>query len=277
MKKIFFSYSYNDKYALEIISFLKSHLSPYDYEVKNIEEQVYSGENIRQAISESINKCSIFICFVEQQNPNVMFELGYALGKNKKIVIVGDPQKIPYDVRGMAYMQKGSNPYEILSFLEKELNVQENIPPFHNFDPTHLQSNLKALVENPDLLDSLDGKEFEKLVWQWFEYKGYQQDSMSYTRDYGFDFLISHFDGVNAIVEVKKYKATSKVPVSIVRQLVGAMALEKVPVGIIVSSAPFTNSAKYFAEELEQKIFLWTINDLIRLTEIPNDAISSDS
>jgi hypothetical protein len=277
MKKVFVSYSFDDHYAHQTISFLRSHFSPNVVEILDIKNSTPVRENIKKAITELINKCSIYVCFIERNDPNVMFELGYALGINKPIVIIGETQDIPADLRGMAYIQRGSSSYEILSFLENNLTNYNLVSPFYDFEPRHLLDNLQMLARNPDMLDRLDGREFEMLIRQWFEYKGFHVDQPHVSMDLGFDFRVAPFEGASAIVEVKKYKATSKVPVSIIRQLVGAMALENVSYGVVVSSAPYTNSARYFANEIGCKVALWTINDLIRLVAEPRDTISSDS
>lgn len=107
--------------------------------------------------------------------------------------------------------------------------------------------------------------------------KGYSVESTRCSRDAGYDFRISPFKGDSAIVEVKKYKKSSQVPASVIRQIVGAMVLERVPIGIVVSSAPFTQAATFFASEIEQTIFLWTIEDLKKMNEISRILIEAKS
>jgi restriction system protein len=270
MKKIFISFSYSDEEAMSLAQFLEEHLPSLGAEVNDIFNDVCFGDDFNSVITEQINKCSLFICFVHPNNANVMFELGYALGKNKQIIIVGDSHDLPSDVRSMVYIQRGSSPYDILGHVEKHLASYSEREPFLGLDPTIPQKSIGTLIERPDILDNIDGREFEELIVQWFKSEGFNVDNYPMRNDQGFDFIIDPYQGERAVVEVKKYKKTSQVPVSVIRQLVGVMALEDASIGIVVSSAPFTKSSLYFVEDIKPKILLWTLEDLYKMSKMPN-------
>ncbi|MCX7004776.1 MAG: restriction endonuclease [bacterium] len=273
MKQVFISYSFRDDRVKALARFLHEHLPSFGAGLANVytNESIEPGEDWHDATTDAIDRCSILVCFANKENPNVMFELGYALGKNKPIILIGDSDSIPDDLHRMTCLSPELHPFDVLAEIEKHLLSQEERKPYLGLDPNAPRHNLETLKGSPDLIDSLDPREFEELIKHWFLNKGFRVRPQDETRDFGYDFAIHPFRCGYAAVEVKKYKTTSKVPVSIVRQLVGALVVEQIPVGIIVSSAPFTESARYFAEEIEPKVLLWTLDDLLDMNELPNN------
>lgn len=278
MKQVFISYPYQDEQAKEFASFLREHLPTFGAEGVDIFMDTTTmpvGEDFRTSLTEAINRCSVFICFTCEKNPNVMFELGYALGKNKEIILIGDSRSIPADLQHMTYVSRDSNPYDVLAQVQKHLSAHGDRSPYLGLDPDSPRRTLETLVQRPELIDNLEGREFEELIQHWFLMKGYTVNPRGATRDFGYDFLVEPFRGNCAAVEVKKYRTTSKVSVSVVRQLLGAMVMEHISLGIVISSAPFTESALFFARESETTILLWTIQDLVRMIELPRESVDN--
>lgn len=272
MKRVFFSYSYNDYEAQRFACFLNDHLPSIGAESFELCDETCIGSELNHAITEKINKCSLFICFLQPNNANVMFELGYALGQNKKIIVVADIHDIPFDLRSMRYFSRDSSHYDLLAHVENILSSHVEREPYSGLDPENPRNSIVTLLERPEIIDNIDAQEFEELVGHWFIKKGYNVEHQSHLKDHGYNFIVHPFQNSRAIVEVKKYKTTSQVPISVIRQLVGSMALEQIPTGIVISSAPFTKSAKFFVEEIEPTIMLWTLEDLIRMENMPNKA-----
>ena len=274
MKTIFISHSYNNKNAQYLSDFLRKNLKDAEIDTIHAFDELIFGNSIKRSIVDKINKCSLFICFLHEENPNVMFELGYALGRNKKIIAIGEIEDIPFDVQNMGYLKPESSPYDLLTQVERHLELYDEPSPqidLLNNDPI---GTIESIFSRPELLDNLDWREFEELVASWFRSKGYTVEQLTpRVHDRGYDFIIHPFRGERAMVQVKKYKSTSRVPVSIVRQLVGSMSLERIQNGIIVSSAPFPNSAKFFVKDIEPTVFLWTIKDLLRMSDMPNKSL----
>jgi HJR/Mrr/RecB family endonuclease len=276
MIKVFVSYSFHDSEARFFIEMLRDRLRRFDFQFIDTEKELVPGENFQRAIAEKINQCNLFICFLDPKNPNVTFELGYALGKNKKILLVGDYREVPSDLKGMIYLSRNMEPYALEARILEIIHAyKEPSKPVPLYDAPPIES-LKRMLDIPDLLEQIEYRDFERLIGVWFEARGYAVEWTGGRADYGFDFLIHPFRGDRAAIEVKRYKPSSQVSVSIVRQLVGAMLLEQIPTGIIVSTAPFTRSAMFFAETIEPKILLWTIEDMIHMEEMPNSRLESD-
>jgi len=273
MIKVFISYSHKDQEAHQFAHFLYDRLPTLGAEPLGLLDDFEMGSNWQTGITEQINKCSLFISFIERNNPNVMFELGYALAKNKKIIVVGDFNDLPADLRSMAYIPKGSHPYDVLVHVEKYISEKKGWISSYNLDLSHPKHTIETLLDRQELLDSLAPREFEELVMRWFSTRGYDVEQFNSSSDYGYDFIVQPFRGDRAVVEVKKYKSTSQVPLSVIRQLVGSMTMMNIPYGIVVSTAPFTQSVKFFVEDLKSTVFLWTLEDLARMGAMPNNAI----
>ena len=276
MKKVFISYSYDDPMAKQLARFLDEHLPALGAEPITVSDAVEPGGNWQMGITEEINRCSVFVCFIQRDNSNVMFELGYALAKNKKIILVGDFDLLPADLRSMRYVPREAHPYDVLMHIEKCLSRESSEPlPPHVLDPRSPQEAIRLLLDRPELLDTCGPHEFEELAMHWFMSKGLQVQQASVSRDYGYDLLVEPFRGNKAVVEVKKYKSTSQVPLAVIRQLVGSMALEHIQYGIIISSAPFTRSADFFVQDIEPTVLLWTLQDLAKMDEMPNKSVDT--
>ena len=275
MTRIFISYSYQDAVANQFARFLHDHMRSMGPEPIDVFDTIEPGEDWQAGITEAINKCAIFICFVKKDNPNVMFELGYALAKNKKIILIGDVEDLPADVRSMIYIPKDAHPFEVLRHVDRYLRERAAHPETYTVSMERPQETIRILLDRPELLDTIGPREFEELVMRWFQSKGLHVTMTTASRDYGFDMLVEPFRGERAIIEVKKYKTTSQVPLAVIRELVGAMTLERIPVGIIIATAPFTRSSHFFVREIQPRVLLWTLNDLAQMDEMPNKIVDT--
>lgn len=272
---MFISHSFQDPIVRQFARSLRDYLPNMGSEPIDVVDAVEPGEDWQARITEAINKCTVFICFVQRDNPNLMFELGYALGKNKKIIIMGDFRDLPADVRSMSYIPRESHPFEVLRHVERYL--RDRVPHLlaYEITPERPQEAIRMLLDRPELLDNLGRREFEEIVMRWFESKGLRVTMATASLDYGFDMMVEPFRGDRAIVEVKKYKTTSQVPLTVIRQLVGAMTLARIHVGIIIATAPFTESAHFFVRGVQPMVQLWTLNDLARMDETPNKSVDT--
>jgi len=98
---------------------IKAVSEPIGYTAARIDdvllENARSSENqfIAQSILNKIEKSNIVIADLSEQNPNVYFELGYALGKGRKILPVAKKgTDLPFDVKDINtvfYTNMGAN------------------------------------------------------------------------------------------------------------------------------------------------------------------------
>jgi hypothetical protein len=265
MRSAYISFSYRDPEVREYVDYLREHLRFTDVEPIDVQLSLFPSEELHRSITDSINRCSVFVCFLDVSNPNVMFELGYAFAKNKHIVIVSDDiSAIPFDVQNSLFVQRNVPPSKLIRQIESRIYEHRESNQLEAF-PTHEPDEMLSMLSaRADILDSIDGDRFTGIIGDWFERHGCAVFPQSYPES-GYDFRVEPFRGATAAVEVKKYKTSSQVSISVVRQLVGAMSLENIPIGIIVSSAPFTRSAISFAHEIPPDILLWTLDDMTRI------------
>jgi restriction system protein len=103
-------------------------------------------------------------------------------------------------------------------------------------------------VQNDSTFDvsTLSWQEFEQLVGEGFRYRGFQvSDRGGASPDGGVDLVMAR-GYERFLVQCKQWRAKS-VGVSVVRELYGVMAAERVAGGYVVTSGTFTRDAKGFA------------------------------
>jgi hypothetical protein len=105
---------------------------------------------------------------------------------------------------------------------------------------------LQAFANNPDRINDLTSRQFEELAAVLLRRQGYEVTLTPATRDGGKDLVVAHHTGFGQLlyfVECKKYGATRKVGVEVLRQLYGTIAHDNITAGIIVTNAYFTSDA----------------------------------
>lgn len=104
------------------------------------------GRPLITTICNAIDSCPLFMCDLTYLNPNVLFEFGYALSKNKKIWISRDPSrnnidysKIEYSIGVLKYSDYVNGEELYTHFFDDE--------PYVNLEETLLE-NYKDLLSN---------------------------------------------------------------------------------------------------------------------------------
>lgn len=89
-KKIFFAYESGHPDNIDAIKKGSQEYNRHQksYSVQTWEDLRVGGSVINSVIFEAINKCDIFACDMTYQNHNVLFELGYAIAKEKRLLIL---------------------------------------------------------------------------------------------------------------------------------------------------------------------------------------------
>lgn len=259
MNTIFISYSYNDITARNIVSKISKILN--DFQIKIYSNDEFSNQDVRHNLTDKIDKCNLFICIFDSHNSNIMFELGYALGKNKKLMLIGDYNEIPYELKDFKFIAKSDNTNEILAEINGNLSLDTGYDKNVICYSEYLESIKRALIDQ-DFLDNMSYQDFEKVIYEYLKAQEIDVELPAMVRDCGYDFKISD---LSCIVEVKKYKKNSKISLSAIRTLLGAMIEEQVDKGILISSSEYTMSALSFIQSLNQKIVLLTLQDLLTL------------
>lgn len=130
---------------------------------------------------------------------------------------------------------------------------------------------LQKLKMNPNLIHSLKPREFEEMMAELMEKRGYKVDLTQATRDGGKDLIVArHNDFGNFIyyVECKQYSPGNPVGVSLVRELMGTVHADKVTAGILITSSYFSPDAINYSKKVEHQI---SLVDFLRLREWLNN------
>lgn len=266
MKKIYIASNsiYRDDYFAYK---LKLEASEMGYQVLNKDITTYNQILEKKATSEYlISQCDIFIAVISDENPNVFYELGYASALGKLVLIVSDVDfELPEQIKQFSYLKFDNNLansafYNILNFLEKanisERQVADDIQNIHSL--------LQIMRNDLQVIDRISGSEFEEMFYNYFRnIEGIGVEKPRQTSDYGFDLMLFNWNGFSkSIVEIKKYNRNSKVSVSAIQQVVGAMNIYEAEHAIIITTSEFTSSAKGYASGIGKKIDLWDLEYL---------------
>lgn len=258
MISIFISYAYNDSYANSLIECLKQ--SPSE-NIKLLNDNQYLIDTDLD-VFDPIKKCDYFICIIDRTNTNIMLELGYALGQNKNVILIGDYGDVPYELRNYLLINKSEDINKvIIQIFEKTLVDKPDI----NHKDEYQGDNKDELVfiKNKGIINAMNYIEFEDRILDYLIEKNPSMKIIKTKKGTMFDFLIPSLD---CYIDVKKYNNNSKVSLSTIRTFLGLMIENNIKKGIILSSTDFTLSALDYVKKvkgLEYKIILLTLNNLL--------------
>ncbi len=265
MKRIYLSYSYGkiEPYFIEV---LKNELERFDFKIINdIPNIICIDYDFENTIQNSINKCDLIIAIISEYNPNVFFELGYAMGRGKQILIVGSIGiDLPRSLKNINYIV--GDPYEkniifeIINKIEKMTFIQtKNVENIQD-----LEYLITSYDNDQDYFDKIEQIQFEKVIGDLFRRMHYEIFLNENPNDYGYDFLITNYGNYGkTLVEIKKYNRNIKISVGQIQKFLGAIYFNKAESGIFITTSGFTRSAIDFAERATPKMELWDIDYLI--------------
>ncbi|MBF0171765.1 MAG: restriction endonuclease [Nitrospinae bacterium] len=101
---------------------------------------------------------------------------------------------------------------------------------------THIKRNFNDVYR-------LTSRKFEELVGDIFKCSGYEVRLTQESHDGGFDLVLLDKNGAQILVECKRYKASHKVSVETVRNLLGVQLIEGVKKAKLITSSCFTGDA----------------------------------
>lgn len=260
MKSVFISHSRNSKDALFIQDLVKE-LRTYEFELVGGLENLY---DFSSNVINYIKKCNLFIAVITSQDPNIFFEVGYALGGRKQVLIVCSPNiDLPPDLANVVSIRGELYDTNILFDVVRQaqkMKIQESVGQKEFKD---LNSILQTYRTDPEYFDQIEPLEFERMIQEWFRAGGFDPKSHSSQIDEGYDFFIEKFKEQRVIVEVKKLNRSSRLSIGQVQKLMGAVYAMEADAGILISTAEFTSSAKDFAERCKPRIELWDMDKLL--------------
>lgn len=136
-------------------------------------------------------------------------------------------------------------------------------------DTRVVNNTLLALAKkDPSMVYKMKPREFENLVAELFEKKGYSIKLTKETRDGGKDFFIVEQKELGDFlfyVECKKYAQHRPVAVNVVRELYGVIVQERATAGMIITSSYFSPDAKDFTKTINHQMSLVDFAGLCKL------------
>lgn len=254
-KKIFISYSYQDK---NFVEWLKSNLSGLGLNFWHNQQEIKFGDNIKKKVEEGIQLSSAFILVLSSSSMNshwVKYEMNSALLLNaikKGITILPikiDDSEVPPDLSGYTYADFSSNREEALEVLKSSL-LKPNKVDYEFSD----WSNLSV-------------RTFEDLIFELLVNEGFSVIRTPPTRDGGYDFVATTENALGSkekiIIESKFYK-NQKISIDTLRKLYAVTTIENVNKLLLITNSELTNASREFLSESNSNIVVWEGHEIIR-------------
>lgn len=129
------------------------------------------------------------------------------------------------------------------------------------------RSLLEKVAYKPEILYEITPRQFEELVCELFERKGYNVRLTRQTRDGGKDLIIlsnSILGELMIYAECKRYSQKHPVNVGLVRELYGTIEADKATAGIMVTTSYFSKDARKFQGKISGRMNFIDYSELIR-------------
>ena len=141
--------------------------------------------------------------------------------------------------------------------------------------PDELKNDIKVVTHSlvdkvalrPEILQEITPRQFEELVCELFERKGYNVQLTKQTRDGGKDLIVLNNSMLGDLViyaECKKKAPKHPVNVGLVRQLYGTVEADRVTAGIMVTNSYFSEDARRFQQTIKSGMNLIDYSELMR-------------
>lgn len=156
----------------------------------------------------------------------------------------------------------------IIEELEKPTIILEEAPKIITDIRVVNKRILDKIKRQPQAIYQLTPRQFEILVAELFEERGYKVELTQQTRDGGKDLIIlDHREVGNLMIyaECKQNAPNRPVGVNVVSDLVGRMTADRATAGIVVTSSYFSPDAKTFQSKFEHQM---TLIDFIKLSNM---------
>lgn len=127
-------------------------------------------------------------------------------------------------------------------------------------------SILSNIAKEPDLIHKCSPREFEELVCEMLDKKGYKVNLTNQTRDGGKDIIIVENNLLGSFliyVECKHYSPDRLIGVNLVRELYGTISADEATAGLLITSSYFSKDAINFKNKVKHRISLMDYVELI--------------
>jgi restriction system protein len=121
------------------------------------------------------------------------------------------------------------------------------------------KSILQKIDRNPNEIYHLNSRQFEELVAELFEERGYNVKLTQQTRDGGKDLIIINKGMLGDFLiygECKKWAPNRPVGVNVVSDLAGRMLANSATAGLVVTSSYFSPDAQIFTQKIKHRMSL---------------------
>ncbi|HYV94993.1 MAG TPA: restriction endonuclease [Chitinophagales bacterium] len=172
------------------------------------------------------------------------------------------------------YSAEGAAVIPIVNYFEKLWQSGTNYPlpknePFISAMTNKITKGdlVLHLSKNPSDIQLLTSEEFEKFIAELLRREGMEVQLTGRSRDGGRDILAWSQTSIGrslCLVECKKYQASRKVDVRMVRALYGILELERATKGMIVTSSDFTGPARKLEASLKNRIVLLNYGEVVK-------------
>lgn len=128
-------------------------------------------------------------------------------------------------------------------------------------------SLIEKIAHRPELIQEITPRQFEELVCELFERKGYNVQLTKQTRDGGKDIIVLSNSLLGDLViyaECKKRATKHPVDVGLVRQLYGTVEADRATAGIMVTNSYFSKDARKFQQTIKSRMSLIDYTELMK-------------
>jgi hypothetical protein len=241
--KVFIAHSLRDS---ELVTSLLTLLREDGHDVFAPTDAAVSADLLSE-ISAAIRSADVLIAIVKGGSPSIFYELGLAAGANVPTLITAPAgELLPADIASVPYVQLTGETLKDAQTIARRTNELRGASQTRPARYKSAEAALRAAARNPAVLESLDPSEFERLVEELLQERGYLVATPDSADDMGVDFLITpQKDSGLVFVQVKKLNKQSRVSVETVRRFLSAVsgAAVSASVGMLVASSGYTAAA----------------------------------
>lgn len=123
---------------------------------------------------------------------NVTYEVGYAIGKGKKVIIIAnDFSEIPSNLKNVLAISLQNYSDTRLNMLSSLIdNIESNKDELDTIGVKDLEYLLRSYFEKTNEFDQIEPRKFEDFIFDWLNSEGFKVTKAG-KGDIGYDFLIS--------------------------------------------------------------------------------------